>query len=216
MIAEVSLIHITPNEAVEVAASLPYNSKQSEKLVSNVMASGHMSILRHASASFLIKNVSQSLLRQISRHPHINLTVKSSRYCNMSGAPYYIPNAPLKPDSISVLEDVDEFNTDMGTIMDIYKKWKGYEAGVKEFDVAKLFLPLASTTDLVLSGNFQALMEFTMLRNCIRAEKEIRNVSWQMTQILKQNSYIFEKAGFRFDITGICPEGKLACPKGKK
>ena len=213
---EIKLIDISGIEAVEVAASLPYNSKQSTKLVKNVIASNHLSILRHAQASFLLTNVSQSMLRQLSRHPHINLTVKSSRYCNMLNHQLYCPEGNLKPNSTSRDDDVVEYFKDLKTIMGIYTKWKEYEGETKEFDVAKLFLPLASTTDVVVSGNLQALLEFCWLRNCVRAEKEIKEVSNQISNILSEQVPFFGKIGCRFDWSGKCPEGKMACTKGRK
>ena len=159
-------------------------------------------------ASFLIEGVSQSLLRQISRHPHLNLTVKSTRYCNMQGADVVIPKS-LENGGI---EQFDYMN-DMELIMGIYAKWKGYEDTTKQDDIAKLFLPLASTTDLVLSGNYQALYEFLQLRNCTRTEAEFRKLSLELTRMLKDiMPEIFGELGCRGDEFKICPEAK-SCGK---
>ena len=118
----------------------------------------------------MVECVSQSLLRQLSRHPHINLTVKSSRYCDMSEV------ETVAPPFISSF-DRFEFNDDYDAIMAIYWKWAsrdGYSRGQRQ-ELSKLMLPLGSTTDLVLSGNYQALYEFLQLRLCIRAEWESEN-----------------------------------------
>ena len=81
-------------------------------------------------------------------------------------------------------------------------------------DIAKLLLPLASTTDLVLSGNYQALYEFCSLRNCTRVEAEIRELSLQLTKILKEiMPEIFGDLGCKGDELGYCPETIGSCGK---
>ena len=207
--SKITLLHYTPIEPIVVSASLPYQSKPTNKLVENVWNSQHRSIARHGMASFLIEDVSQSLLRQISRHPHINLTVKSTRYCDMNDADVVIPKS-LENGGI---EQFDYMN-DMELIMGIYAKWKGYENATGQDDIAKLFLPLASTTDLVLSGNYQALYEFLQLRNCTRTEVEFRKLSLELTKILKELiPEIFGDLGCRGDELGYCPELYNSCKK---
>jgi thymidylate synthase (FAD) len=118
------------------------------------------------------------------------------------------------PDKVKSYEKEQEYNNDMNTVMDIYKKWKGYEDGKKEEDVAKMFLPLASTTDLVLSGNFQALYEFLQLRNCKRAEREIHELSLELTRLLKGLvPEIFGELDCKGKEFGICPESFGSCGK---
>lgn len=208
--AKITLLHYTPIEPIIKATAMPYQSKESKGLVKRVFDSGHRSVARHGMASFLIEDVSQSLLRQISRHPHLNLTVKSTRYCDMQGADIYVPNKIAKN-----TDDYNQYLYDMGTIMKIYSKWKNeYEGDEKEVDVAKLFLPLASTTDLVLSGNYQSLYEVLQLRNCTRTEVEFRELSLELTKILKGIlPEIFGELGCRGDEYRICPESHGGCGK---
>lgn len=205
--AKIKLLHYTPIEPLIKATAMPYQSKESNQLVKNVWDSQHRSIARHGMASFLVEDISQSLLRQISRHPHANLTVKSTRYCDMTGADVYVP------DEVSKMGRYDEYIADMGSIMQIYAKWKGYEEGRKDVDVAKQFLPLGSTTSLVISGNYQALFEMLQLRNCTRTEKEFRDLSLTMSKILKEiMPEIFGNLGCRGDEYGYCPE-QATCGK---
>jgi thymidylate synthase (FAD) len=210
---KIELLHYTPIEPLIKATAMPYQSKETKGLVKRVFENGHRSIVRHGMASFLISDVSQSLLRQISRHPFINLTVKSSRYCDMSNTNVYIPENNLNKLNDTSEDIMDEYIFDMNKIMDIYKKWKFYEGNQKEVDVAKLFLPLASTTDLVMSGNYQALYEFLQLRNCVRAEREIRQLSLEITEIMKNVvPEIFGELGCKGDEFRICNEFN-ACGK---
>ena len=219
----IELLDFTPIEVLAKATSMPYQSKPSPELVKRVFDTGHRSVVRHGMAIFLIKDISQSLLRQISRHPHINLTVKSSRYCDMSNVDYHIPIQNLKDiwglsedDNIDIGDVTEEYKSDMELIMRLYRKWKIKEKGQKEVDVAKMFLPLASNTDIVLSGNYQALYEFLQLRNCERAETEIKHLSKQITTILADTiPEIFGDLDCKGKKLGYCPEFKT-CGKYKK
>ena len=203
----VSLIENTSPLAVVKATAMPYQSEESLAVVGRVWNSGHRSVARHGTASFMIEGVSQSLLRQLSRHPHINLTVKSSRYCDMSEVETVVP-----PFISSI--DRFEFNDDYEKIMSIYRKWANrevYSRGHRQ-ELAKLMLPLGSTTDLVLSGNYQALYEFLQLRLCVRAEWEIRELAKQLAALLIEvMPVIFEGLGCRGDELGYCPEGHGSC-----
>lgn len=207
--AKITLLHHTPIDSIVKATAMPYDSKESKGLVKRVWDSSHRSIARHGMASFLVESVSQSLLRQISRHPHIALTVKSTRYCDMTGVNLYVPS--------KALDDIDlnkEYIEDMSEIMQIYSKWKIYECDEKKTDIAKQFLPLASTTDLVLSGNYQALYEMLQLRNCTRTEFEFRQLSLELTRILQSlMPEIFGELGCRGDELGYCPETYGGCGK---
>jgi thymidylate synthase (FAD) len=125
----------------------------------------------------------------------------------MSNSNFYIPESNLLKLNESLEDIIDEYTYDMNKIMDIYKKWKFYEGKQKEIDVAKLFLPLASTTDLVVSGNYQALYEFLQLRNCVRAEGEIRELSLEITKIMKEIlPQIFGDLGCKGDYYKTCNE----------
>lgn len=205
---KITLLHHTPIDPIIKATAMPYQSKESKGLVKRVFDSGHRSVVRHGMASFLVEDVSQSLLRQISRHPHLNLTVKSTRYCDMQGSDIYVPNRVDKDGRY------DEYVKDMDSIMKIYSKWKSYEGDEKEVDVAKQFLPLASTTDLVVSANYQGWYEVLQLRNCTRTEAEFRELSLEITKQLKEiMPEIFGKLGCRGDELGYCPEINGSCGK---
>lgn len=212
---KIELIEVTGQESIKQAAIMPYQTKPKDldKLVYNIWKLGHRSITRHSNVAFLVKDVSQSLLRQLSRHPHINLTVKSSRYCNMEDSKSYMPKWVDRDFALGC-----EYSEDYKTIMEIYKKWAIIEEEYDKKDTAKQFLPLCSTTDLIVSGNIQAIYEFLQLRNCVRSEEEIFNMSREMTkQLAKQDGFvgqIFGKLGCKGDELGYCPEGaKMGCGK---
>ena len=205
----IELLHFTPIEPMAMATAQPYQGEGSEKLVERVWKSGHRSIARHGMAMFHVEGVSQSFLRQVSRHPHVNLTVKSSRYCDMSDAAVAVPPF-IKED------DFDMFMNDYHVIMEIYSRWgdaKGYTKE-QQRELSKLMLPLGSGTEMVVSGNYQALYEFLQLRICKRAEWEIRMLAEAIAKILSEvMPAIFADMGCKGDEFGFCPEGRESCGK---
>lgn len=211
----IKLLDYTPKEILIKTLSVPYDSKNlTTKHITKIWNMKHRSFARMGIATFEIKNISQSALRQISRHPHLNLQVKSSRYCDMRNVEVYIPDKMINKRTFGEVK-LSEYMSDMDKIMNIYSKWKAYEedTGVKELDIAKQFLPLASTTDLIISANYQAWYEFLELRNCVRTEKELRKISLIITKELsKVLPEIFSGLDCRAKETNICNEFK---PCGK-
>jgi len=208
---EIKIIEISGEESIKKAAVMPYQTKTQDetKLAYRVWKAGHRSITRHSNISIEVKDVSQDALRQLSRHPHINLTVKSTRYCDFTDTKMFMP---------AWVEDglLDLMSDDFDTIMDIYTKWQKIEQENGQEDTAKLFLPLMSTTDLIMSANIQAMYEFLMLRNCVRASEEIRIMSHAITEILSKEEGligdIFSQLDCKGKEYGYCPEHK-SCGK---
>ena len=89
---QIKLLEISGVESIRQAAVMPYQSKAKDldKLAYRVWKAGHRSIARHSNISFLVEGISQDALRQLSRHPHINLTVKSTRYCDFKDTTFFI------------------------------------------------------------------------------------------------------------------------------
>ena len=205
---KIKLIDISNMESIGLAGVMPYQTKvkDNEKLAYRVWKAGHRSITRHSIVTFEVEGISQDALRQLSRHPHINLTVKSTRYCDFNDT------TPFIPAWVDVEGLKDEFVKDFHEIIDKYSKWQSIEKAYYEEDTSKLFLPLASRTNLVMSGNIQAIYEFLILRNCVRASEEIRNMSQAMTKILgEQNGLIgmiFYELDCKGEEFGFCPEHK--------
>lgn len=219
---QIKILEISGVEAIRQAAVMPYQSKAKDldKLAYRVWKAGHRSIARHSNISFLVEGISQDALRQLSRHPHINLTVKSTRYCDFKDTTFFMPewiNGKII-DTGHVMQDGETFKIDLKTqyqetfdrIMDLYNYFRKIEEDFGEEDTAKLFLPLMSTTDLVMSGNIQAMYEFLMLRNCVRASEEIREMSRNITKLLAEQNglvgMIFNDLDCKGKEYGYCPE----------
>jgi len=159
----------TPVEPVKIAVSKCYDSTPSMRVVVTCVKKGHLSVLRHGYSTFEVKGVSRALLQQIARHHHLDLLVRSQRYCSEDGFGYVTP---------STIKDKDEalrvFEEAMKQANENYKKLR--ELGIPKED-SRFVLPEACHTQFVVSGNWQAWYEFLQTRLNRRAQWEIREMA---------------------------------------
>lgn len=158
----VELISITPKhmELLKTACSQPYGKDVTDIGVGNIIKSGHLSVLEHCYASFLVK-CSVRVLGQLTRHRHLSFTVKSARGSQFDTFvdPFTLERIPL--DNTSTGTDY------IHTIM--------FENATEE--QAAYFLPQGVETSMVVTGNFRAWYEYLPKRLCKRAMPEHRELA---------------------------------------
>ncbi len=174
-----------------------------------VLASGHTSVLEHASFTFVVEGVSRSLLAQLTRHRIASFSVQSQRYVSMGkGFGYVIPPRieALGPEAVA------EFENEMAQMQKWYVNWQeklGNGEGANED--ARFVLPNACETHITLTMNVRELLHFFSLRCCSRAQWEIRALGAEMLRLCRQVSpTLFENAGPGC-VRGACPEGAKSC-----
>lgn len=224
----VSLIAWTPNpeKTCALAARTCYSAEEMDALRSlveekdqaaflkRILASGHLSVLEHASFTFSVEGVSRALLAQVTRHRIASFSVQSQRYVSLAdGFGYIIP-----PRIRDLGEDaVREFEKQMDTMQIWYQQWQeklGKGEGSNED--ARFVLPNACETHITLTMNARELLHFFSLRCCNRAQWEIRAMAREMLRLCKEKApVIFEKAGPGC-LSGPCPEGGKSCGQAKE
>ncbi len=158
-----------PMSIVERCACVCYDSKPTEdyRIAKACMDSGHHSVLEHVNFTFHISEVSRALLAELSRHRHISLSVRSTRYCDESGFRWktIYTNTTGTDELVSgAICEIEEIYTDL---------LKNKKASKDEL---RGMLPLALYTELYMTANARALIEMSHLRLCSRAHKEIRTM----------------------------------------
>ena len=185
------------------------DEKDQAAFLRRIMASGHLSVLEHASFTFGISGVSRALLAQITRHRIASFSVQSQRYVSLEkGFGYIVP-----PRIRDLGEDaVKEFESQMAQMQTWYQDWQeklGKGEGSNED--ARFVLPNACETHITMTMNARELLHFFSLRCCNRAQWEIRALAREMLRLCKQVSpVIFESAGPGC-VRGACPEGAKSC-----
>lgn len=179
----VKLISITPNhmELLKTACSQPYGKDVTDKSVKKIIESGHLSVLEHCSASFLVK-CSVRVLGQITRHRHLSFTCKSAR-----GSKFDVLELP----HCGFTTDSSTFEYFSGVAMIPYQL--ALEEGVPE-EAAAYLLPQGVETSMVVTGNFRAWYEYLPKRLCKRAMPEHRELAELIHQELaKAAPEIFDR-----------------------
>ena len=182
---QVELEHITPNalERIGRYAGICYNSKldldSCLKRAIHCKDSGHLSTLRHAHATFRVSGISRICSHQFVRSKHLDFLQMSQRYVKQHAASF------IHPSSNHIYEDVYE------QCQLAYDKL--IEQGVKKED-ARFVLPEATTTELIVTGNLQAWLDFIKLRSGKDAQWEIREVAITINNILSNEcNGLFER-----------------------
>lgn len=190
------------------------NEKDQTGFLRRIVASGHLSVLEHASFTFMISGVSRALLAQVTRHRIASFSVQSQRYVSLAeGFGYIIPPR------IQALGDeaVQEFKRQMDQMQAWYVDWQQrLGSGEGSNEDARFVLPNACETHITMTMNARELLHFFSLRCCSRAQWEIRAMATEMLRLCKQAApVIFESAGPGC-VSGSCPEGAKSCGQARE
>lgn len=192
---------VDPELLAGEAAAMCYNGKNPMRSLNIAMEGGHESILEHASFTFQIEGVSRVLLAQLTRHRMASFSVQSQRYVGANldvVIPETMKNPELREDILTVLEAVEHlYNKDTGM-------------GVPAED-ARYFTLQAGKTQLLMTMNVRELRHFLSLRECSRAQWEIRELAHKIHKICEMVApVLFRDAGPEC-VRTKCPEGEKSC-----
>jgi len=182
---------------------------QKARLIRQIISSGHTSTIEHATFSFAIEGVSRALTHQLVRHRLASYSQKSQRYVSEGGFEYILP-----PKIATIPEAKKLYLAELQKIQEDYNKL--IELGIPAED-ARMLLPNACETKIVVTMNARALFNFFEERLCNRAQWEIRIMAGLMLKELRKVApLIFKYAGPTCVTEKICWQGKLHCGKPDK
>lgn len=192
-----------PDLVAEVAGRLCYDSYHlpneatatNQGYLANMIKQRHFSVLEHASATFIVEGVSRSLLMEYRTHRHLSFSARSTRYVDESEAGYVTP-PKLHPfvgallDSQSDYTIRQELDALMEHSQELYEAL--YEFLIREGatrkearEAAREFLPGATETEFVVTGNHHAWREVIGKRIAPGAAMEIRELNQEILRELK-------------------------------
>lgn len=178
---------------IEQATRLCYRSKKSqtiegqEKFLSNLMKMGHESIIEHGNLSFLI-TTDRACANQIVRHRVASYSQESSRYVDLS-------DLEIVLDQSYGLEEIESIKSICEELAKAYEGLGGNKRSSR--DRARAVLPQCTATRLYMTMNFREIRHFLRLRLDKAAHQSIREVAYQILEIMKENYPIFV---FDFDL----------------
>ena len=181
------------------------NDNDVSAFITKLLESGHESPFEHISFTFGIEGISRACSHQLVRHRMASFSQRSQRYCFEDGFNY------IEPEDINENENEDKIFRDfMRHSKEVYSKL--IDKGVKPED-ARMVLPNACETKIIVTMNARELLHFFKLRCCKRAQKEIREVAFMMKNICRRVApNIFQYAGPNC-LKGYCTEGENSCMK---
>jgi len=142
------------------------------------------SVIEHAVASFYIRGISRACSHEIVRHRHFSYSQRSTRYVDESEGNFVVPDCIAEdPEAMQVFEEA------VTKAQEAYKRL--YELLWEKFthiedktlrrkmarQAARMVLPNATETALVMTGNFRAWRHFIRMRASRHADIEIRKVA---------------------------------------
>ena len=239
--AKVTLLAHTPDpeKLVAAAAKLCYSASSPQTLMEGLTPEktesflemlermGHESPIEHVSFTFGIEGVSRSMLAQITRHRIASYSVQSQRYVREKDFSYVTPPqiAAIPKAQQLYRETMERIGESYDRLAELLKsehtkilmdegmdeKSAARKAEKMAIEDARFVLPNACETQMVVTMNARSLLNFFRHRCCNRAQWEIREVAYQMLELVYQVApSLFKNAGAPC-VRGNCPEGKMSC-----
>ncbi len=180
-----------PTEILEKEGSKYFDNDEEgfKRLFERIFNKGHHSVLEHINFTFAVEGVSRSLLAQLTRHRHMSFSVQSQRYV-AGGYDYVIPDSIKEREERCYHKDDYDLENPY-TLAEVYNECLGYLDEVYRFfrlsgipaEDARMILPNAATTNLVVTMNLRTLFEFYAKRQRSKgAQEEIA----QLAEALKE------------------------------
>jgi thymidylate synthase (FAD) len=153
---------------------------EADRLIRHIMRSGHLSTTEHLTFTFAVEGVSRALLAQLTRHRvGFSFSVQSQRYVRFGsedktgGFDYVWP----KTIADSPQEVWDAYSDFMKTAQETYDALRSL--GIPAED-ARMVLPNAAATNLVMTANLRALLDFYGKR------RKGRGAQWEIAELAEE------------------------------
>src|ERR1051326_3718252 len=161
---------LDPQEIFRKATAGEIEPAKMQRLISNVIESGHGSTIEHVVFPFGISGVSRTLSHQLVRHrAGVAFDQQSQRYVTYKRAATMLPQTIVDADP----ELREENEAAVAGSMSLYEELVA--AGIPGED-ARFVFPHATRTNLVMTTNLRALIHMSGLRLCTMAQWEIRRL----------------------------------------
>lgn len=206
--------HESPEKIWDKILSNEIKPETIEQFIDEKLLIGHDSPLRLPNFVFIIDGVSRAFTAQFNRHTvGIDRLEVSQRYVDFSKGinqivmPESFKDVPIKDETGLDNEWLeDEWECLLDSVKQFYEK--ATKAGVPKED-ARFALPMGTVSREVVSFSFAALQHFCDLRECLRAQWEIRKVAILLhKEINKYYPLLGKKLGSKClaHRTGYCKE----------
>jgi len=177
---------------------------ETARMIRLLRAAGHLSPFEHASFTVGIQGISRVATHQLVRSRIASYSQQSQRYVSGERFHFIIPPRIAREPELA-----EEFRRHIEASRKLYRRLLA--AGVPGED-ARFALPQAVSSNLIMSKNARAWLEWLEARTCQRAQWEIRTLAYRILMVLRGAApVLFESAGPPCRTRGVCPEGRFSC-----
>jgi thymidylate synthase (FAD) len=146
---------------------------------SNILASGHGSVLEHASWTFVLHDVSRAFTHELVRHrAGTAVSQESLRYVRLTDIGFRVPPAlePMRAQVLSVVEQLEELQLSAAHALGLDDDGVPFSVKKEATSALRRLAPIGLSTDIVWSANARTLRHVIELRTAAGAEEEMRLV----------------------------------------
>src|SRR4051812_2723690 len=154
----------------------------------NVLASGHGSVLEHASYTFAFRDVSRVFTHELVRHRAGSaFSQESLRYVRLSEIGFRIPPAlePLRDRVVSIVEQLEELQADAARELGLDDEGVPFAVKKEVTSALRRLAPIGLSTDIIWTANIRTLRHVIALRTAAGAEEELRLVFDAVAQLAR-------------------------------
>ena len=150
----------------------------------HILQVGHLSVLEHSSATFYLTDISRSVTHELIRHRHFSFSQLSQRYLPASGPEVVEPDAIAADPELhalfqaAVAQSAQAYQDLLGGLEErASQAADGTLARKQARQAARAVLPNATSTAIVVTGNYRAWRHFIGMRATEAADVEIRTLA---------------------------------------
>ena len=172
---------------IELAGRVCYKSESrisddsAEKFISNIIKSGHESVIEHVSLTFKII-CDRGVTHEIVRHRLASYSQESTRYCNYAADKFGNELTFIKPCFWN--DDDENFLLWRQTLEVIEQNYLAMRKNGARPEQARSILPNSLKTEIFMTANLREWRHFIKLRTADRAHPQMREVALKIYQIL--------------------------------
>ncbi len=145
----------------------------------NILASGHGSVLEHASFTFALHDVSRAFTHELVRHRAGSaFSQESLRYVRLTDVGFRVPPAlePLRPHVVAVVEQLEELQRAGAKALGLDNDGVPFAVRKEVTSALRRLAPIGLSTDIVWTANLRTIRHVIELRTAAGAEEEMRLV----------------------------------------
>ncbi len=172
--------------------------KGNKEYIANVLASGHGSLLEHATMTFICRGVSRVFTHELVRHrAGMAYSQESLRYVRLDDLSFWLPDALNgKPEALQKFKEVihllEGVQRELASIFDI-ENIKQFHTKKQLTSLFRRLAPIGLGTSIMVTGSLRAWRHIIELRTSEAAEEEIRIVLGEIATVcLREYPNVFQ------------------------